>query len=516
MACRGAWKAIARTLGAARMRCRGLGNRAARRRLLRRIGVLAGTSIAPALLRAGARPDRYEDLRAALAGDVHGRDDERYEIWRQAMIWQPLKTDRRPEVIVQAADRDDVVTAIRQAARAGIKVAVRTGGHSWCHSAVRDGGMLLDVSRLRRLDIDAGARSATVGPAVTGRELASALAAQGLAFPVPHCGTVPMGGYLLGGGMPWNGESWGGMACFSVEAVEIVTPQGEVIVADAANHPDWFWAARGAGPGFFGAVTQFRLRLYPLPRSIMTSIYTWPFTRLEDVLPWWTARAATLARQVESIFLIATDRKAAFPACAADPGGQVCLLSATAFADSEEQARSLLAPLAHDTAAAPCVIRSEYAPSPYDVLFDWDDASFPRERMAADTLWSNSAPSEIYAAIEEHFTRAPSPNTNVMCQLRPQPMRYPDAACSLRAPTYVAAYSNWTRAGDDDVNTRWLREAMTLMAPYAVGHYVNESDLTVSPERSIRSFSPDRWARLQALRRQYDPDGRFHAYLGFE
>jgi hypothetical protein len=117
--------------------------------------------------------------------------------------------------------------------------------------------------------VDAGARLAEAGRR-GGRDLARALAAHGLAFPVGHCSTVPLGGYLLGGGFGWNAGAWG-VACHAVEGVEVVTADGGIRRASGAEEPDIFWAARGAGPAFFGVVTRYRLRLRPLPRAITTA-----------------------------------------------------------------------------------------------------------------------------------------------------------------------------------------------------------------------------------------------------
>jgi hypothetical protein len=176
----------------------------------------------------------------------------------------------------------------------------------------------------------------------------------------------------------------------------------------------------------------------------------------------------------------------------------------------------VLSPLADGPLAEQCVLRDEYQPSPYKVLFDWDEAAFPRERVVADTLWSNDKAVEVLSAVWEHFKTVPSTKTTVMCQLRPNPREFPDAAYSLRAPTYIASYANWKDETDDEVNTAWLRETMRLMEPFTIGHYVNESDLAADTNRSIRSYSPKNWKRLQELRKRYDPDNLFHTYIGLE
>jgi len=468
----------------------------------------------PQLVTAATNVADLNALQSQISGQLLPRNDEQYEIWRLSMMWQALKHHRYPDFIVQAANQDDVIAAVKFARQHNIKIAVRCGGHSWCHSAMRNGGMLLDISSLRAVTIDPEGRTAAAQPAINGRELTELLEPHGLAFPVPHCGMVPLSGYLLGGGLGWNGESWEGMACFSVRAIEIVTPEGELITANDQDHTDWFWAARGAGPGFFGVVTKYHLQLYPASRAITTSTYLWPLKHMKEVVAWWTEVSETLATEVEIIFLLASAPEAIFEQCQGDSHGKVCIISATAFADTAAEAKALLSPLAEGPLAERCVLRDEYQPSPYKVLFDWDEAAFPRERVVADTLWSNDKPVEVLSAVFEHFKSVPSPKTTVICQLRPKPRDYPDAAYSLRAPTYIASYANWKDAVEDEINTEWLRKAMRLMEPFAIGHYVNESDLAADTNRSIRSYSPANWQRLQSLRKQYDPTNLFHTYIG--
>ncbi|MCA1842137.1 MAG: FAD-dependent oxidoreductase, partial [Actinobacteria bacterium] len=203
------------------------------------------------------------------------RGDPGYEDARRGALWNAKKPDRFPDVIVRAASNEDIVDAVAFARSRGLRIAIRSGGHSMCGSPVRHGGLLLDLSPLDGFSVDPASRTATVGPAVSARTFAAGLAEHGLAFPVGHCGDVPLGGYLLSGGAGWNRGVWG-PACFSLEAVELVTADGELVRADEQQHADLFWAARGAGPGFFGVATRFHVRVYPLPNVIRSSTHLYP------------------------------------------------------------------------------------------------------------------------------------------------------------------------------------------------------------------------------------------------
>ena len=131
---------------------------------------------------------------------------------------------------------------------------------------MRDGGLLLDLSRLTAVEVDAEAMTASVQPGCRGDALVAALAEHDRFFPAGHCPGVGLGGYLLQGGYGWNGRVHG-PACMSVEAIDVVTAEGEPVRADAQQNSDLLWAARGAGPGFFGVVTRFHLRLQPRARA---------------------------------------------------------------------------------------------------------------------------------------------------------------------------------------------------------------------------------------------------------
>ena len=149
--------------------------------------------------------------------------------------------------------------------------------------------MLLDVSRLDHATIDTEKGLAVVGPGKGGSLLMADLEAQGLFFPGGHCKGVCLGGYLLQGGYGWNSRVYG-PACESVIGLDVITADGEQIHCDEDNHADLYWAARGAGPGFFGVVTSFYLKLYPRPAVCGTSVYIYPFDLADEVFTWARAR----------------------------------------------------------------------------------------------------------------------------------------------------------------------------------------------------------------------------------
>lgn len=145
--------------------------------------------------------------------------------------------------------------------------------------------MLLDLSQMNGFSVDMNARTATIQPGMKGGDLNHALLKDRLFFPSGHCKPVSLGGFLLQGGFGWNSRLWGSVCC-SVLGMDIVTADGELVHASENEHAGLFWAARGAGPGYFGVVTSFDLRLQPRPQAMMKSDYVYPIGVLDDARLW--------------------------------------------------------------------------------------------------------------------------------------------------------------------------------------------------------------------------------------
>jgi FAD/FMN-containing dehydrogenase len=452
-----------------------------------------------------------QSLQERISGRVVHRGDHAYERARRAPGWNERKPERYPDLIVKVASEDDVIEAVNFARARQMRIGIRGGGHNWCAAALQEGAILLDLSRLDRVGIDPEARVATAEPVVTSRYFAKELAKHGLAFPVGHCPCVPLSGFILSGGLGWNAGEWG-ISCFSLLSVDVVTADGGLLTASETENAELLWAARGAGPGFFGVATKYRVRLYPLPRAITTSTLVYPLGRLPEVVQWATKTVNTLPRKVEFTLCLASA-----PPSIADRCEKVCIVSATAFADSGEEATEALSALA-TCPLDDCVTKELHASTPFEALFDKADRFWPEgKRYAVDTMWYSAPPLEVLALVQEHFATAPSAHSMILCPILPSPTdesSLPEAAFSMVAPGYVGCYSIWEQAGQDEANIRWLRALMRELEPLAVGSYVGEADIAANPSRVVNSYARSHWERLQALRERYDPDGLFRSYMG--
>jgi FAD/FMN-containing dehydrogenase len=460
----------------------------------------------------------WDALRRSVKGPVVTSTAPDFAAVRSAMVWNEIKPDRSPDVIVTVTDDDDVVQAINFARDNGLKVVVHGGGHTWCGLAVRNGGMTIDLSRLTESKIDKDAAKAVIQPIISNREAARRLGEHGLAFPLGHCPTVKSSGYLLNGGMSWNMGHWG-PACFSVEAIEFVTAAGKKVTASAADHPDLFWAARGCGPGMFAVATRYHLKCYPLPKAMRSSVYFYSLDDLKDA-----ARDAIdigwhkMPETVElSIFMIKAPPELA-DKCQKQ-NGMACMITAVAFTETKEQGEAALAPLENAPSVAKCLSKTVNQETDFAKQFDAAGASWPENhRNLCENQGSNADPVEVLLALRDKFIQAPSPKSLVVfCQAtggHDLVRTTKDVALSLNARFYGGLWTIWEKAQDDAANKTWHDDMAALLLPYTSLHYVGETDIAKDHWRARKSFTPEKWQRLQRIRAKYDPAGLFFGFTG--
>ena len=443
-----------------------------------------------------------ETLRRSVRGTVVTADDAAYAATREGLLFNRRGPGRRPAVIVRAAGVDDVRAAVRFAAANGLRVSPRGSGHNWSGIAIQE-GVVVDLGAMDRVVVDAGARLAEAEPAISARALAETLAGYGLAFPVGHCGTVAMSGYLLGGGFGWNSGSWG-LGCHNVESVEVVLADGSLRRASALENPEIFWAVRGGGPAFFGIVVRYRLRLQPLPRVMKAALWAYPLERFAEVEGWMGPLAAAGRRTLE-----VSTTMASAPPPLAGRAARVALTAATVFADSEAEADAILAAVA---AAAPAGALDAHGPMPvsFGMLYDLTAPMYPAGmRNAVDCFWAASPETSFLGTIAERVATAPFPRVHALALvLPPPPGPLPDAAFSMGGAIYAGVHAVWESPEDDAKGLAWLRGTADAVADRTIGHYVGETDHD-RPGRLEACFSPAAWVKLAVLRRRYDPAGVF-------
>jgi FAD/FMN-containing dehydrogenase len=453
-----------------------------------------------------------------LTGKVIRKKDRNYELWRQSMIWHASKPERYPDMIVQAHSEDDVIGAVRYAAEHGHKVSIRSGGHNSTGCSLRDGGMVLDLSSMDDIVIDEAAQLAYVQPGARSIQLIGEARKKGLTFPVPHCPSVGLSGFTMGGGIGLNYPQYGGMATFSIAGAEIVTAQGEKVLATADQNPDLYWAVRGAGPGFFGVVTRLQLRLYPAPKAIMSSSYIFPIGDMDKALPeiGKLMKNKDIHDRVEVLSILMHHPEA--PDDAPPEESKIFFVNAFAFEDTESDALALLAHFSKSGLASKAAVKMENQSLGYDGLYDkyfsLEDPAGRMGRYKVNNVLTHRG-SDALLALKDYFLKAPSRDCHILGAwgMKLQE-RHKDACFSGLGDCFIGVYSIWDHPQGDEAGYAWLREARALIDPLADGIYINEIDGEGEPDRYQRAFTPANWERLQKLRKQYDPNGVFHSYLG--
>jgi len=248
-----------------------------------------------------------DTLRSRLRGTSLVRGDEGYDIARR--VWNGA-IDRHPSCIVGCADAEDVSHAMRIASEHGLRMTVRGGGHNVAGRSIRDGSLLLDLSKLRQVAVNRESRVATVQGGAVWRDVDSATAIEGLATTGGLISSTGVGGFTLGGGAGWLMRKHG-LACDNLRSAEVVTADGQILTASATENPDLFWGLRGGG-GNFGVVTAFELDLHPVGPTVAAGPIFYPGDRAEEIMRFYRDFARDLPDELSTLVNLITAPPAPF------------------------------------------------------------------------------------------------------------------------------------------------------------------------------------------------------------
>lgn len=459
----------------------------------------------------------WQALRDKIQGSLSIPSDSNFAAILDAMVWNRIKPDRLPDVIVTIKNDQDIIESVNFARKNRLKLTVHGGGHTWCGLAVRNGGMIIDLSQLNEVKINEAAKSAIIQPVISNQDLAQLLGKYNLAFPIGHCPTVKAGGYLLNGGMSWNMSEWG-PACMSIEAIEFITADGKKIKASEQENQDLFWAARGCGPGMFAIATRFHLKCCPLPSAIMSSDY---YYSLDD-LPAIVEEVVTLGWKMPSCVELSIFLNSA-PNFLADKcknkNGKLCMISAVAFASSKEGGVNALEILEKGKLLSKCLYKSIYQASSFKKLADIARVTFPEDhRNLCENQCSEADPLEIITALSDKIVEAPSSKSLILfCQSTGghnllQPV--PEVALSMSGRSYGGIWTIWEKPKEDQANYKWHNECTDILKKFTSQHYIGETDIAQDPLRVLESYHSEKWKKLKQIRSKYDPEGLFFGFEG--
>jgi FAD/FMN-containing dehydrogenase len=438
------------------------------------------------------------DLRAGLNGKVIAPDDLGYDDARRVFF---TGFDRRPAAIVRAADASDVSRVVNLARDSGAELAVRSGGHSRAGHSTSDGGIVLDLSAMNAVEVDAGGRTAWAQPGVTAGEYTKATGEHGLATGLGDTPSVGLGGITLSGGIGFLLRK-NGLTIDDLLKAEVVTAEGEVLEVDDGTHPDLFWALRGGG-GNFGVATRLQFRLHEIDEVVGGMLMV---PARSDVITGLLA-AAEAAR--EELSMIANVIKAPpLPFIPAESHGKPIVIAPMVYAGESEAGQRAIAPI---RALAP-PLADMVRPLRYSDIYDGPEPPPAAFSAGTNMLVDALAPGAV-EAILEHIETSTAPMAGVQLRVLGGAMaRVPDDATAFGyrgAKLMVNIAAMYVQPEERPEHEAWANSlaralsAGTTTAAYS-GFLGNEGEGGVR-----RAYPPATLERLAQVKRQYDPDNLF-------
>jgi hypothetical protein len=437
------------------------------------------------------RPPAILRLRDQWRGELIGPEDPGYETARR--VWNG-QIDKHPALIAYCTDAAEVAEILRWARGLSLPLAVRSGGHSLCGHSVCEGGLVLDLSRMKGLCIDPEQRTAWAQAGLTLGEFVLATQRWGLATTTGTVAGTGLAGLTLGGGLGWFMGKYG-LTIDNLRTVQLVTAEGRVLRASVTEEPELFWGVRGGG-GNFGIVTAFELQLHPVG-PVLSGKVIYPLAQAREVLRGYREYTSTLPDEltVSASFLTTPD---GVPALA------ITLCSCGALEEGER----LVQPARRFGTPRASLIR----PMSYLTLLTRADAGAPAGRcyyQKARTLKHLS--DEALEVLVTYGARCTSPFSCLLIQhihgaaSRVDPTQ---TAFALREAAYVVSIVAAWEGGTAERHMAWTDGCWRALEPDArPGVYVNF--LGDEGEEQVRAAYGDNYRRLQALKQRYDPTNVF-------
>jgi FAD/FMN-containing dehydrogenase len=446
-----------------------------------------------------------KELRDSISGEVVTRDHPRYDEARK--VWNGA-IDRRPAVIAYCADTADVVEAVRVARHHPLEVAVRSGGHQVAGTGLVDDGLVIDLSLMQDVRVDAEDRIATVSAGARWHHVDRATQEHGLATTGGEVSITGVAGLTLGGGMGVLQRAYG-LACDNLRAVEIVTADGVIRRASADEHPDLHWAARGAGRGL-GVVTAFEFALHPLGPDVAVAFTIYPGADATQVLRGYRDLVADAPESVSPevvLWCVPPD-----PEIPVELHFEPAVMVVAVHAGDPAEADPVLAP--YRNLATPLLDLS--GTMPYADLQASSDPLFPEgARYYFKAHFADDIDDDAVEAVVAAHASRPTPQSLIAIRslggaidrVAPEESAYPHRGRRFN----VSFDGAWTDPADDDRSVGWARSAFSSFEPFAAGGvYVNFAGFEGESDVSGADMFGNQ-SRLAEIRAAYDPDGVFAA-----
>jgi FAD/FMN-containing dehydrogenase len=448
-----------------------------------------------------AAEEAYSSLHRQFKGALLRPSDAAYEDARA--IWNGM-VSRKPGLIARCADVSDVQSAVRVANETGMITAIRCGGHSLAGFSTCEGGLVIDLSLMRQVTVDAQVRRARFAGGCLLGSIDTATQKAGLVFPsgvVSHTGA---GGLVLGGGTGWLTRKFG-LSCDNVEGFTLVTADSSIVHADANENPDLFWALRGGG-GNFGVVTEFQVKLHPLTSLVLAEGWS-AESEIRRQLEFWRDFMPDAPHDLKwNINLrLAPQTKSVPLELRGRPAASSSLVWASAVESGRKHQELALARCRPDSVTRRVI--------PFLDLQTMADSDFPHgRRYYTKSGYFASFDGTTIDRLVEGAATIPSPETIIELAYlggAAQQLGANETAFGDRnAPFVLTLLANWSDPADDARHVAWVRGLFNTLRPgMKPGVYVNF--MSGDEQERVTEAYRDRWERMVAMKSHYDPKNLF-------
>jgi FAD/FMN-containing dehydrogenase len=440
------------------------------------------------------------DFAARLLGALVRPGDADYEEVRR--VWNGM-IDRRPALIVRCADSGDVLTAVRFVRAHNLRVSVRGGGHNVAGKAVCDDGLVIDLGRMNVVEVDAAGRTARVQAGARLGDVDEATRPYGLAVPVGVVSRTGIAGLTLHGGMGWLLRR-DGLTIDNLVSVELVTADGEQLVASADEHADLFWALRGGG-GNFGIVTSFTYRLRPIGEQVWFAAVLYPMAVAREGIAFWKEFMAGAPEELSSFCVL---RGGIMGKVDSNLARQPVVAFLACYSGPFEQGEAVIRPLREW--AEPVADLS--GPMDFHLgvqrLFDKD---YPNGRCYYwDSLFFEDLDASLIDRIAGLAESSVSPLSSVNIWALGGVMNRVavDATAFGKRDSgfMVAVEANWEGQEATEANRAWVGDFVNALRPVSrAGVYLNFPGAAGGQANLVQGCYDSNFSRLRAIKRRYDP-----------
>lgn len=446
-----------------------------------------------------------DQFAASIRGELLKPGDSRYS---EKPVYNAMH-DRRPALIVRCTGTADVVDAIKFARQHSLLLAVRGGGHSVAGHSTCDNGIVIDLTRMRGVEVDPESRIARVQGGALWGDLDRETQAFGLVVPGGVVSETGVAGLTLGGGEGWVRRKYG-LTIDSLLSARVVCADGSVRTASAKSEEDLFWALRGGG-GNFGIVTSFEFRAHPLGPIVAFAGVFYRAADAAKILPRWRDYCLDAPDEVTSVSVAIT--MPAAPTLPPPIHNQACLVIGGVYVGEAEQGMKVMQPLRE--LGTPLADISQ--PMPFRAVQTAFDPLFPMGKLQSYWKAQNlaSLPDRAIEIIAARANQRPAPVTLVVTfQMGGAINRVAatDTAYAERSALWMSSIDgNWENPADNAKNIAWVRESFNQIAPYSTG--TTYTNFTGQADESAVALASTAYganmARLSMIKAKYDPDNFF-------